>query len=72
MIHLNLDSWTEHLFSIVTKQPTNVSRNYQDFINAFLYLPHHASASHCNYQGSWVPQKLLKQCILYQGFQLAE
>jgi hypothetical protein len=59
------------------------------FINAFLDLPQHVSASHCHHQGSWflrsysstlycgciwitarpewsvVPQKLLKQSILW-------
>jgi hypothetical protein len=46
-----LESWTWHLCIIITKQPTNASRKYQDFINAFQDLPQHVSASHCHHQG---------------------
>jgi hypothetical protein len=38
-------------FGIVIKQPTNASMKWQDFINAFLDLPQHVSASHCHHQG---------------------
>jgi hypothetical protein len=49
--HPVLDSWTDHLCSIVIKQPKYASKKYQYFINTFLDLPQHVSASHCRHQG---------------------
>jgi hypothetical protein len=34
-----LDRWTEHLCSIITKQPTNVSRKHQDLLIQSRFTP---------------------------------
>jgi hypothetical protein len=44
-------SQSEHLCSIVIKQPAKASRKYQEFKNVFIDLPQHVSASHCHHQG---------------------
>jgi hypothetical protein len=64
-VDLDLDSRTERLCSIVTKQPTNVSRKYQDIISAFLDLTRRVSASRCHHQGVVVPSEAtLAVCIV--------
>jgi hypothetical protein len=45
-----VDSWTKHLCSVVVKQINERVEEVVGFIDAFLDLPQHVSASHCYHQ----------------------
>jgi hypothetical protein len=60
---LDLDGWTDHLVLSFAKRPTNAQRSSGFFINAFqIFYPDTFRHMLAILKGSWVPDKLLKQC----------
>jgi hypothetical protein len=64
-LQFSLDGWTEHLVIPFAKRPTNAQESGGCFINTFqIFYPDMFRHMVAILRGSWMPDKILKQCCV--------